>query len=63
MEHSRGEILGKFLSVQCPSEENSGSTSAVVDEEAIKHPTENGPTADMCYIRRKEERQIFQKFV
>ena len=62
-EHSQGKILGKFLSVRCLLEENSGSMSAIADEEAIKHPTENGPTADMCYIWWKEERQNFEKFV
>ena len=36
------------------------SASAVAEEEATKHPTKSGPTADRCYVRRKEERQILK---
>ena len=35
--------------------------SAVVEEEATKHLTKSGPTADRCYVWQKEERQILKK--
>ena len=34
--------------------------SAVVEEEASKHLTKSGPTADRCYVWRKEERKILK---